>query len=105
MEKGKVMFDYVNPEHLRDFYRDYSTALKGTAVYNERNLRQQGKDRWHVVKFEPAFNPDGEIIGVSVNVSDVDTKVDHQNTVKSQNEQLDEIAFIQTHEFRRPWPL
>jgi PAS domain S-box-containing protein len=102
MEKGKVMIDYINPDHLRRFYIDYSTALKGTAVYDERNLKQNGKDRWHVVKFEPAFNPDGDIIGVSVNVSDVNTKVEHQNTVRSQNEQLDEIAFIQTHEFRRP---
>lgn len=102
MEKGKPMFDYLNTDHLRDFYRDYLTAMKGTAVYDERNLKQKDQDRWHVVKFEPAFDRDGEIIGVSVNVSDVNSRVDKENTVRYQSQQLDDIAFIQTHEFRRP---
>jgi len=102
MERGKKMIEYINPIHLHDFYKDYSTALKGTAVFDERNLKQNGRDRWHLVKFEPAFNTNGEIIGVSVNVSDVSKKVEQERNILLKNQQLDEIAFIQSHELRRP---
>ncbi|ASU32934.1 GAF domain-containing protein [Mucilaginibacter xinganensis] len=100
--KGKSMIDYLDAENLSLFYRDYRRALKGTAVYDERNLKQDGKDCWQMVKFEPAFDADGKIIGVSFNSSDITKKVEHQQTVISQNAQLNEIAFIQSHELRRP---
>lgn len=102
MEKGKSMIDYINHENLREFYLDYRKALSGTAVYDERNLQVHGKDNWRLVKFEPAFNFEGSIIGVSVNVSDVNRRVENEQTVRLQNERLNEIAFIQSHEFRRP---
>jgi len=101
MEKGKPMIDYIHPENLGLFYKDYNTALKGTAVYDERNLGQN-EDNWRIVKFEPAFNPAGEIIGVSINTADVNKKIEHENIVKAQTQQLLEIAFIQSHELRRP---
>lgn len=102
MEKGKPMIDYVHHDNLNIFYKDYITALNGTAVYDERNLPQKGKDHWRMVKFEPAFNPSGEIIGVCVNTADVNKKVEHATTVKVQSQQLQEIAFIQSHELRKP---
>jgi len=102
MEKGRSMIDYINHDNLREFYRDYRIALQGTAVYDERNLKHDGKDNWRLVKFEPAFNMEGTIIGVSVNVADVNRRVQNERTVKLQNERLDEIAFIQSHEFRKP---
>jgi PAS domain S-box-containing protein len=102
MERGKNMIGYVNQDHLRDFYKDYTTALSGTAVFDERNLKQGTIDSWRLVKFEPAFNTQGEIIGVSVNVSDVNKRVQQEETVKLQNKQLYEIAMMQSHEMRRP---
>lgn len=102
MERGKNMIGYINQDHLRDFYKDYTTALNGTAVFDERNLKQGHRDSWRLVKFEPAFNADGGIIGVSVNVSDVNKRVQQEETVKLQNKQLYEIAMMQSHEMRRP---
>jgi PAS domain S-box-containing protein len=102
MEKGKSMIDFIHQDHLHEFYKDYTKALRGTSVYDERNLRRNGKDSWWMVKFEPAFGTCGDIIGVSVNVADVSSRVERENMVKKQNEQLREIAFIQSHEFRKP---
>lgn len=101
MKKGESMIDYIHPDNLRLFYKDYQTALSGTAVYDERNLGK-GIDNWRIVKFEPAFNSAGEIIGVSVNTADVNKRIQHENTLKAQTEQLNEIAFIQSHEIRKP---
>jgi PAS domain S-box-containing protein len=102
MEAGKSMIDFIYHDHLHEFYKDYNKALRGSSVYDERNLQRNGKDAWWVVKFEPAFGTNGEIIGVSVNVADVTSRVERENMVMMQNAQLREIAFIQSHEFRRP---
>ncbi|CAM4422475.1 PAS domain S-box-containing protein [Pedobacter westerhofensis] len=102
MERGKKMIEYINSEHLPDFFRDYCTAMKGTAVFDQRNLRQDNKDRWCMVKFEPAYNSHGEIIGVSVNVVDVNKKVEQERSLQLKDQQLDEIAIFQSHELRRP---
>lgn len=102
MERGVNMVEYINPKHLCEFYKDYIKALNGTAVFDERNLQQADGDSWRIVKFEPAFDVDGEIIGVSVNVSDVNKRVQNEQIVKLQNKQLQEIAMMQSHELRRP---
>ncbi|AMR30388.1 hypothetical protein A0256_02620 [Mucilaginibacter sp. PAMC 26640] len=102
MEKGQSMAPFMPSQNLALFYKDYTTALKGTAVYDERNLSKDGVDNWRLVKFEPAFNPAGDIIGVSVNTADINKRVAHETTVKAQTEQLNEIAFIQSHELRKP---
>jgi len=102
MQKGLPMVHFIHQDNLRIFYRDYQIALNGTAVYDERNLKENGKDYWRVVKFEPAFNADNEIIGVSINVADVNKRVQQETTLKMQDEKLKEIALIQSHEFRKP---
>lgn len=100
--RGTEMGQYVNPKFRDDFYNNYLKALKGTAAFEQRKINYGNRDIWWVIKYEPAFDPDGEIIGVSVNSSDVTARVEHENTVNVQNQSLQEIAFIQSHELRRP---
>jgi PAS domain S-box-containing protein len=100
--RGNDMGQYLNPKFSRDFYKRYQKALKGTAAFEQRKIDYGDRVVWWVVKHEPAFNPDGEIIGVSVNSTDVTARVEHEGTVTAQNESLREIAFIQSHELRRP---
>lgn len=99
--RGENMDQYVSPKFKHDFYYSYQKALKGTAAFEQRKIDYGDRQIWWVVKHEPAFNPDGEIIGVSVNSTDVTARVEHEN-VTAQNETLREIAFIQSHELRRP---
>jgi PAS domain S-box-containing protein len=101
-ERGKSMIEYVDPDNLNVFYRDYLKALKGTAVYGERSLKIDGENVWSLVKFEPAFDADGDIIGVSVNSSNITKQVEQTQRVDAQNEVLRQIAFIQSHELRKP---
>lgn len=102
LERGKKMTDYVHLDHLAQFYRDYNTALRGTAVFDERKLKSNGADAWFLVKFEPAFDADGQIIGVSINIVDITRRIKNEETVKVQKQSLQNIAFIQSHELRRP---
>jgi PAS domain S-box-containing protein len=104
LERGKSMSYFLHPDNLGVFYSDYCKALKGTAVFVERLLKHSvaRRDVWRIIKFEPAFDADGKIIGVSVNSTDITKKVEDEQTLKAQNKSLREIAFIQSHELRRP---
>ena len=100
--RGNEMGQYLNPKFKDEFYNSYLKALKGTAAFEQREINYGNRQIWWLIKYEPAFNADGEIIGVSVNSTDVTARVEHEQTVTAQNKSLLEIAFIQSHELRRP---
>lgn len=102
MSRGVVMADYLHPENLSFFYKAYLKALTGTAAFEEREICTPEGSSWRMTKFEPAFNENGEIIGVSVNSTDTTQKIAHKEMVAAQKDSLQEIAFIQSHELRRP---
>ncbi|MVN91767.1 GAF domain-containing protein [Mucilaginibacter aquatilis] len=102
LTRGASMTDYVHPANLSRFYQDYLHALKGTAIYDERNLGNEGEEAWRIVKFEPAFDMDGKVIGVAINTTDVNRRVKQEILVQEQHKSLEHIAFLQAHELRRP---
>ncbi|MES2456289.1 MAG: GAF domain-containing protein [Bacteroidota bacterium] len=102
LKRGDLMSAFLSPEIRNTFYLHYQNALKGKATNEERKVDYQDGRIWWVIKYEPAYGPDGEIIGVSVNSSDITSRVIHQEKVSAQNASLNEIAFIQSHELRRP---
>jgi hypothetical protein len=102
LQRGKHMNAYLHPDNVEMFYNDYCKALKGTAVFAQRRVSHLTDHVWRIIKFEPAFDGDGKIIGVSVNSTDTTKNVENELIVLAQNKSLREIAFIQSHELRRP---
>jgi len=100
--RGKQIAPYLSPQILDQFYKNYEKALKGTASFEQRMVNYGNEEIWWVIKYEPAFDPEGAIIGVSVNSSDATARVRQEQQVMAQNNSLKEIAFIQSHELRRP---
>lgn len=102
MKRGELMTPYIHPRNLSGFHADYMSALNGVPVFDERCLQVKGKDTWRRVRFEPALDGKGEIIGVSVNCADITQQVEQKRIVDQQEWRLKEIAFLQSHELRRP---
>ncbi len=100
--RGTSMSLYLHPENVGVFYKDYLKALKGTAVFVKRRIKHTAPFIWHMIKFEPSFNAEGDIIGVAINSSDITRKVQQEEMVAAQEQSLREIALIQSHELRRP---
>lgn len=48
------------------------------------------------------MTPDGTIIGVSYNATDITDRIKQERLIFAQNESLRKIAFMQSHELRRP---
>jgi PAS domain-containing protein len=102
LQKGTSMSLYLHPENVGVFYKDYLKALKGTAVFAKRCITHLVPHVWHMVKFEPSIGINGDIIGVTINSTDITRKVQQEEMVAAQENSLREIALIQSHELRRP---
>jgi len=102
LERGMNMKQFLHPENVEIFYSDYLKALNGNPVLVHRKVKKGSQYDWHLVKFEAACDGEGTIMGVSVNSTDITAKVEQEKMVAAQNAALKEIAWIQSHELRRP---
>ncbi|SDF47611.1 PAS domain S-box-containing protein [Mucilaginibacter pineti] len=99
---GMKVTDYINGGYVKEFIKNYKLAFLGQPVKLKRKLEYPGRAIWWYFSFDPARNQDGEIIGVSYNATDVTQLVQQEEKVLAQNRSLEEIAWIQSHELRRP---
>lgn len=94
--------DYLQENYIPDFVENYNKALSGKAVKVERKLTFGEKELWWNITYDPAKNNEGEIIGVSFNATDITERKADEQKILLQNESLKKIAFIQSHELRKP---
>lgn len=101
--QGIKVSEILHSAYLDDFIKDYKLALSGTPVKYERFVPYaNGENIWWYVTFEPGYDQDGEIIGISYNATDITEAKLYEEKILAQNESLKEIAHIQSHEFRKP---
>lgn len=95
--------NFIEQVHLTDFVRGYEKALGGEPVQVERQLSYgSSAAMWWSICYNPAFDADGEIIGVSFTCTDINERKNFEERMMRQNEMLRKIAYVQSHEFRRP---
>lgn len=102
VHRGLSVLDFLLPSFVPDFKKHFQNAMRGLsaqftkyAVYAERQI-------WWNVSFEPARDAAGEIIGVSYNTTDITDKVNTEELLSNQAKSLRNIAYIQSHEIRKP---
>ncbi|QJD95675.1 PAS domain-containing protein [Mucilaginibacter robiniae] len=99
---GMLAINFIHKDNLYNFIYSYQQAIQGISVQAEQHLRYQEEDRWWHITYDPACNADGEIIGISYNATDITQRVEQEQKVTKQNASLEQIAYIQSHELRRP---
>ncbi|MGI4749243.1 MAG: GAF domain-containing protein [Janthinobacterium lividum] len=97
-----IVTDYIHPEHARAFVTNCHNALTGISFQAEKQFTYGTQSIWWSLTFAPACGPDGEIIGVSYDATDITKRMEQEQKVLAQNESLKKIAYIQSHEMRRP---
>jgi len=98
---GMKVTDYLH-QPLSVFINNYNKALNGIPVSIERQVKYADETIWWSFTFAPAYNPEGEIIGVSFKATDITKRMEDAQKVLEQNESLRQIAYIESHELRRP---
>ncbi len=102
LEPGITITDYVHPSFREAFLECCKRALAGESVQTDRYVEYaNGAIYWHIL-FHPATNPEGKITGISFNATDITQTLEHERTILMQHESLQQIAFLQSHELRKP---
>ena len=103
LQSGIEVSKILHEPAFQSFVRDFELAIKGEIVQFERKVTYfDGREIWWYVTFEPGYNPEGEIIGISYNATDITQRKENEAVILAQNQTLREIAFLQSHEMRRP---
>jgi len=102
MKVGMDVKQFINEAYMADFVENCRRALNGESIKRERLLNFAGHSVWCMLTYDPARDADGHIIGISYNSTDITKRVSRQQVATDQQLQLDHIAFMQSHEFRRP---
>ncbi|OCX52646.1 hypothetical protein BEL04_14465 [Mucilaginibacter sp. PPCGB 2223] len=100
LKAGIRMSDHV--ENVGRFTRNFNRALAGKVIKAEIEVNYKNGPIWWGIVCEPAYDSEGEIIGVSYNATDITESKNNQKRISDQNELLRNIAFVQSHELRKP---
>jgi len=100
LKAGIRMSDHV--ENVSRFTKNFNKALSGKVVKAEIEVNYKDGPIWWGIICEPAYDAEGEIIGVSYNATDITESKQNQKKISDQNELLRNIAFVQSHELRKP---
>ncbi len=103
MKEGDDFRKYVVPTRETDFQNYVKRTLQGETIVEELCIDlENGEQYWFLVSFFPAYDEEGNLIGVSYNASDIDKRKKYELILEKQNRQLREIAYIQSHKVRKP---
>jgi signal transduction histidine kinase len=84
------------------FIAECQQALAGNPIDCEWQGNYNGKYIWWHITVDPSYDTEGNVIGVSFNATDITERKLHEQHILAQNESLKSIAYIQSHELRRP---
>lgn len=102
MEVGMDVKQFIDAAYMADFLENCRRALEGETITRERLLNFGKYEMWCLISYDPARNTEGEIVGISYNSRDISKRMASQETALAQQRKLDQIAYMQSHEFRSP---
>jgi PAS domain S-box-containing protein len=103
VELGMKATDYIDHMYINDFIAYFNESLTGKSIQHERQLNFGNVENvWCQISYNPAFDKDGNIIGISFNVNDITERKKHEQQILEQNAALRQIAYFQSHELRKP---
>ena len=103
IKSGKSFLNFISSSYKETFINDFKLAQSGKNINREIliNYNDQTSIWWNIL-LEPVKNDKGDIFSVSVNANNINEKKQHLAEITAQNESLLNIAYIQSHEYRRP---
>jgi len=102
LKQGTEVSSFMHENHEAGFDKGYEIALGGISVRTEKMLKYHEEEIYWFLTFEPAWDKEGKIIGVSYNAIDISDKIADENKILAQYNSLKNIAAIQSHQFRKP---
>lgn len=103
LDKGdNVLYNGQNKVYQEKFETCYQLAIQGSAFKSVEDMKVDDETRYTTVSFNPVYNGQEQIIGVSCHARDITEQRKHLLKIEEQNKALREIAFIESHKVRSP---
>ena len=99
---GNDVNEYIDGLFMPEFLINFMEALSGKHIINESAMIRDNKKIWWNYDYVPAYDAEGEIIGVSYNAINISAVKFQQEESIAKDASLKAIAYIQAHEIRRP---
>lgn len=90
------------PDLIEQWQQYLIKAFEGEAYKTIRRDEVGSKEVFEEISFNPIFDINNEVIGISCFSRDVTEQLNYIKKIEHQNEQLTQIAWIQSHEVRHP---
>lgn len=94
---------YVIPE-LGDYFKNhFERALVGEKLTTERPVSlPNGEVMWFEFLYYPVYSEAGDMLGVAMNITNIDGRKKAELKLLQQYDRMREIAYLQSHEARAP---
>lgn len=102
IKAGMSITDFIGDDNMYEFIINFDKARAGERVINETIIGNGEEQLWWQFTYEPAYDVDGNIIGVSYSSTDISELKKSQKIIIEKDQSLHAIALIQSHELRRP---
>jgi len=100
---GANFMEYVMPELRDSFQENFNRALSGEKLTNERPVALPNGDAiWFQFLYYPVYNEAGNMMGVAMNITNIDARKTAEMKLLQQYDKMREIAYLQSHEARAP---
>ena len=97
-----VLYHSKNKAYLDKFEMCYKLALNGRTFRTVEDMKVNDETRYTTVSFNPVFDSERKIIGISCFARDITEQRKHLLRIEKQNTALRDIAFIESHKVRGP---
>lgn len=100
---GANFMHYVMPELRDSFQENFNRALSGEKLTIERPVSLPGGEAiWFQFLYYPVCNEAGDMMGVAMNITNIDARKTAEMKLLQQYDKMREIAYLQSHEARAP---
>jgi len=100
---GANFMHYVMPELRESFQENFNRALSGEKLTTERPVvLPNGDAMWFQFLYYPVYSEKGDMMGVAMNITNIDGRKKAEMKLLQQYDKMREIAYLQSHEARAP---
>lgn len=100
---GNDFKQYVTPELKASFQDNFNKALSGEKLTTERPVAlPNGEVMWFEFLYYPVYSEAGHMLGVAMNITNIDGRKKAEMKLLQQYDKMREIAYLQSHEARAP---
>jgi PAS domain S-box-containing protein len=99
---GQTAAEYFPPDFYPQFQHFFHLALAGKATADTRELAHGDQRTWLEMHYLPVHDPQGKVLGVDFNVSNIHERKMREQQLREQNDQLQRFAHLTSHYLRGP---